>query len=207
MAKEVAVFIGNQDETIPLQEEGRIVVYQRSQGKWSKHREKYFSLGSGKSLKELRQKMSELLIFLGNCRTFVGLSVTGVPFYEMEKAGCSVWEFAGQPLDFLDIVLQQEETNKEKEVPENVLLPSPKETSKGYFNISLKELQETNAGLTSKQVLIPFLRQVPFVELEVTCSHLPPWLETEFLNGSLTGDIRRISNSELKVTITKKCCC
>lgn len=206
MAKEVAVFVGTQGETLPLQEEGRIVVYQRSQGKWSKHREKYFSLGTGKSLKELRQKMAELIIFLGNCRTFVGLSVTGVPFYELEKAGCSVWKFAGRPLEFLDIVLRQEETNKEKEMPENNSLLTPKEISKGYFSISLKELQETNAGLTSKQVLIPFLRQVPFVELEVTCSHLPPWLETEFLKGSLSGDIKRISSNELKVIITRKCC-
>jgi hypothetical protein len=40
-------------------------------------------------------------------------------------------------------------------------------------------LQETNIGITTKQVLKPFFLENKFNELIVTCSHIPFWLESE----------------------------
>ncbi|MDA8213485.1 MAG: nitrogenase, partial [Clostridia bacterium] len=63
-----------------------------------------------------------------------------------------------------------------------------------------------NLGVTSKQVLLPFLRKGKFYSLEVICSHLPPWLEAELMSGNLTSSVAKISSNELRVIIAKKCC-
>lgn len=76
----------------------------------------------------------------------------------------------------------------------------------GRYQISLKEIQEGNTGITTKQALLPFIRKGEFYELEVLCSHVPPWLEAELAAGNLRKEKSMIGN-EIKITITKKCCC
>lgn len=139
--------------------------------------------------------------FLNGCRVFVGLSVTGVPYFELRKSLFSIWETVGKPVEFLDYVLQKEEETREPENEGNRL--APVEVFKGCYRISLKEIQEKSVGVTSKQALLPFLRRGDFHSLEVLCSHVPPWLETELIAGKLSGTVEKIRNNELKVTITR----
>ncbi len=207
MPKEIAVHVGENGETTSLNEKGTIIVYQKRQGKWNVSRAKDFYLDQGLGLKDLRRQMEDVISFLSDCRIFVGLSIVGVPYFALEKAGFSVWEFEGKPVEFLDYILAQEETRAEQESqkPNNVV-PSPVETSAGCYKLSLKEIQENNLGVTSKQVLLPFLRKGKFYSLEVICSHLPPWLEAELMSGNLTSSVEKISSNELRVIIAKKCC-
>ncbi|RYD03903.1 hypothetical protein N752_17630 [Desulforamulus aquiferis] len=157
-------------------------------------------------MKDLRSRMKEVVDFLGQCKTFVGLSVTGVPYFELEKARCSVWEYEGDPLGFLDYVLEKEEA-EEKESAEAKTTPvAPVETFPGCYRISLKEIQEKNTGVTSKQALLPFIRKGKFYQLEVICNHIPPWLETELQIGNLESRSEVIARNEIKVIITKKAC-
>jgi len=205
MTREIAVYIDENGSTASLSEPGRLVVYRRKMGKWSVVREKGIPQGGSGGLKELRQKMGQVLAFLGDCGVFVGRSVTGVPYYELEKAGCSVWEFEGRPEEFLDYVLQQEEAAQQaKGSVSSAEVPVPVENSPGCYHISLKKIQAGSSGVTSKQVLLPFLRQGTFYSLQVVCSHIPPWLEAEMSDGKLVGEVRRDNESTLTVTIAKK---
>ena len=211
MQKEIGIYINIQGETASLNEPGRIVVFQKKQGQWSITREQPFNLGKSVGLAGLRRKMEELISFLADCRIFVGFSIVGITYFSLEKAGFSIWEFHGKPEEFLDYIQEQEELikNEVKECdnPKNdQIIPLPVETSAGCYRISLKKIQENNTGVTSKQVLLPFLRQGKFYALEVICSHLPPWLEAELLQGNLTGAVEKIGPNELKVTIAKKGC-
>ncbi|MDA8213134.1 MAG: nitrogenase, partial [Clostridia bacterium] len=186
MPKEIAVHVGENGETTSLNEKGTIIVYQKKQGKWTVSREKDFFPEQGLGLKELREKLDEVISFLAECKVFVGLSIVGVPYFSLEKAGFSVWEFKGKPLEFLDYILEKEEeeqAEQESQKPNNVV-HFPVETSAGCYKLSLKEIQENNLGVTSKQVLLPFLRKGKFYSLEVICSHLPPWLEAELMSGN-----------------------
>jgi len=138
----------------------------------------------------------------------VGSAISGVPYFELEKAGCSVWKFNGRPQEFLDYILAEEEINDLKATgPGGVSVPEPEEVSEGCYQISIKDIQQNRHGLTSKQVLLSFLRKGVFYSLEVLCSHIPPWLHTEILSGGIKGKIERISCNEVKVLINKKCCC
>lgn len=208
MPKQIAVFVDDGGETATLYEVGKLIVYQKSRGKWTGLWHKDFVLDKGLSMKELRAGMEEAVTFLDGCNIFVARTVVGVPYFVLEKAGFSVWEFAGRPEEFLDYILEQEEEAQAAETKRQAisLVPLPVETGNGCYKISLKDIQANNTGFTSKQVLQPFLRKGGFYSLEVLCGHVPPWLEAELAAGGINGVIERISSEEFKVTITKKCC-
>ncbi|PKM81970.1 MAG: nitrogenase cofactor biosynthesis protein NifB [Firmicutes bacterium HGW-Firmicutes-14] len=209
MANKIAVFLGEKDETASLREPGRIVIYSKSEGCWSILRGKALHVNTYGGLKELRSKTSELVDYLGDVKVLAAGSINGIPYYELEKAGFSLWEFAGRPDQFLDYILEQEEENARQPAAagehSNAPLP-PVEIGDGRYYISLTEIQESSSGVTSKQALRPFLRKGEFYELEIDCKHVPPWLEAEMTVGSLTGKITRMGNARFKIIVGKKMC-
>lgn len=207
MPVDIAVYVNGNGETASLYDMGKIVVYKKKRDGWSDLRVKDFILSKSLGIKELREKMAEALKFLDECRIFVGLSITGVPYFELEKAGFSIWEFEGKPLQFLDYVLAEEEERYEQvknKGGKNVVL-APVETSNGYYRISIKEIQENNTGITSKQALLPFLQQGKFNSLEILCNHVPPWLQAELMGGGYSREIERIGHKEVKIILSRSC--
>lgn len=205
MAGQIAVFLGEKGDTASLKEKGTIRIYQRELGKWRMLREREFTLDQATGLVDLRKKMEEIVAFLQECRIFVGLSVTGVPYFMLEKAHCSIWECKGKPHEFLDYILEKEE--KERRVKS---LPGKEkekygvvEVSPGKYRVSLQDIQGTDLGITSKQVLRPFIKKGEFEELEITCNHLPPWLEGELLAGNYLTENSQADRNLVRVRITK----
>jgi len=178
---EIAVIISDDGTTVPLNEPGSVVVFRRIRGVWYNERTFAFSLEEEKGLKGLRQKMAELVAFLGECRTFVAESASGAIFFELEKAGCQVWEIPGTPDTFLDSVWREAKEEQEAAAPPaaGAGIPTPIETSPGKFTISIKEIQGKRPEVSSKQVLQQFIRRGGFSELAIVCDHLPPWIEIE----------------------------
>ncbi|MCD1294291.1 nitrogenase [Methanocella sp. CWC-04] len=203
MAKEIAVFLGDDGSSTLLDEPGNIVVFRRAQGSWEIDREKGFSMGRVKGIRELRLNMGEMLQFLDGCRIFVAKSAAGVPFFELEKAGCSVWEFDGKPSEFLEHVWQQEEKERAMEKDQAApCLPAPEEITPGNFYISIKGIQG-NADVTSKQVLQKFIRKGGFRSLVIICSHVPPWIEVEAVSSGLVFETGQSGKNEFRVRIVK----
>jgi Fe-only nitrogenase accessory protein AnfO len=206
MAREIAVFIDNQGRTGSLGQPGRVRVYRRWRKTWTEAREREFSLEAAGGLKGLRRQMAELLAFLGDCRIFVAASLSGVPYYELEKAGFNLWEESGEPHTYLEAVWAREEIERTapKQAPAAAaVLPAPVETAPGHYFVSLREIQAKNAGITSKQILQPFLRKGTFGLLEVVCDHLPPWLELDLQAGGFTWTSEKISERETKIIIKR----
>lgn len=207
MAVDIAVYVGENGETASLKDRGKIVVFRKIKNKWNVLRERELNPSTSQGMKELRRMMEEVMDFLAECKIFVGLSVTGIPFFELERSRRVVWEMQGKPGDFLDYILARDEEERQLEEQKNETVPpAPVETSAGCYRISIKEIQEKNLGITSKQVLLPFLRQGNFYELRVLCNHIPPWLEAEFLTGKLCSNVNELGTGELEITITKSCC-
>lgn len=204
MVREIAVFLGAEGSSTSLSEPGKVVVYRRAQGSWETDREKEFSISQAKGLRELRLGMSEMVQFLGECRIFVARSATGVPYFELEKAGCSIWEVPGEPEKFLDQVLEDEEQERsagQSEAP--LAIPVPEEIAPGNFYISIKEIQEKNAEVTSKQVLQQYVRSGRFHTLVISCCHVPPWIEVEAVRGGYAIETEQLGKNEFKVKIIK----
>ncbi|MFA9380069.1 MAG: Fe-only nitrogenase accessory AnfO family protein, partial [Acetanaerobacterium sp.] len=55
------------------------------------------------------------------------------------------------------------------------IAPTPSDGDGRYF-LDLIALQNEHPEVSSKQVLLPFLESTPFFQLDLVCTHLPPWL-------------------------------
>jgi len=177
---EIATIIGDDGRTAALTTPGTVVVYRRCKGMWNIERTMRYSPDESDTLSDLRNKIRELISFLDECRIFVAQSATGALYFELMKAGCSVYESSERPEDFLEDVLDQEETehtNKLSERPDAI--PGPYERAPGEFFVSIQEIQGVMPGITSKQILQGFIREGNFHSLEIICDHIPPWLEME----------------------------
>jgi len=146
-----------------------------------------------------------MLQFLGGCRVFVARSATGVPYFELEKAGLSVWESEGWPADFLEHVWAEEERERAAEkasaVPD---VPVPEETTPGHFLVNIRDIQGNSADITSKQVLRQFIAGGGFRSLAIICSHVPPWVEVEALHRGFGFETEQLDRHEFRVRVFKK---
>lgn len=205
MAVEIATFIGQDGKTITLNEEGKLVVYAKNRGRWQAIREKPFTLNTIEGMWDLRNRVEEMIDFLKDCKVFVGRSITGMPYYLLEKSKCSIWECEGEPPEFLEYILEKEARYKKKTRKTKSLELIPfKELTPGHFYISLKNIQKKHSGLTSKQLLQPFLKKNNFTYLEIICSHTPLWLEGEIMaSAGLQMRVHEVGKNEVKVIITK----
>jgi hypothetical protein len=146
--------------------------------------------------------MGEILQFLGSCRVFAARSAAGVPYFELEKAGYSVWELEGHPATFLEQVWTDEEQEREAEKSrEAPATPVPEETTPGHYYINIREVQGCNADLTSKQVLQQFIRRGGFRSLSIACSHVPPWVEMEAMRGGFGFESEQRGPHEFRVLV------
>ncbi|MBE3588072.1 MAG: nitrogenase [Thermoanaerobacteraceae bacterium] len=224
MTGDIAVCLDEQGETTSLDGRVTVAVFRRGDGGWYVLKQKDLLLSAAMGMQELRREMHRLIDFLAGCRILVGRSIGGVPYFELEKAQFSTWEITGKPADFLDHIFSREQAPPA--VPEEGgtfpvsgerggatgrpqekgLLPAPVEITPGCYRISLKEIQKKTAGVTSKQVLLPFLRRGGFDRLEIICQHMPPWLEMELLAGNLDGHVQKNDNGEITITITPEYC-
>jgi Fe-only nitrogenase accessory protein AnfO len=207
---EIAAFLGEEGKTVPLNEPGTVVVFRRDRGAWVKDRETAFALDPAHGLRELRQDVSGLLGFLGDCRVLVVKSASGALYFELEKARCSIWEIAGAPKEFLDEVWRDEkEAQVSESLPPGADIPSPLELSPGKFYLSIKEIQGKRPEVSSKQVLQQFVQQGRFAELEIVCDHVPPWIEMEADRRGYDLSSERTGTNEVKVLLRKPAggCC
>lgn len=203
MRPEIGVLIGQDGATGSIEGGCQLSVYQKNAGQWREVRSREIVIDTSQGLRGFRRLMTAIVDFLGTCRIVVGLAITGVPYYELEKAQCSIWELNGRPSEFLEDVLVHEEENQrqlEVDVDQSVM-PQLIDLGNGDYRISLKEIQEKGNGITSKQVLMPILQRGEFTKLEISCNHVPPWIECELVGGSLTGEIKKHGPKEVTLTI------
>lgn len=200
MGREIAVFTDYQGSSASVLSPGKVVVYCKQMQEWQPTRELEFALDQSRGIREMRLQIAALIDFLQGCKIFVALAVVGVAYFELEKAQVAIWEFEGRPAEFLDYI-QGEEEAKPVEEFRPAVIPAPEERLPGCFYISIKEIQESEAGITSKQVLMPLLSKKAFTLLEVTCNHVPPWLELELTARGFTADIEKLEAHTYRVSI------
>jgi Fe-only nitrogenase accessory protein AnfO len=204
MVAEIAAMVGADGNSSVLNEPGTVVVYRRAGNLWEVDREMMLSLDQSGGLREMRRKMGDVISFLNGCTIFVARTASGALYFELEKAGCSVWEISGKPADFLDIVLEDEEKEKvAADAKASAAMPAPQEKTPGSYFISLKEVQGKRPELTSKQILQQFVTEGHFDVLEMLCDHVPPWIEMEAVKRGYTLDTEQTGPHEVMVRLMK----
>jgi Fe-only nitrogenase accessory protein AnfO len=138
------------------------------------------NLADASGLADLRRRMAEIIAVFGECKTALAAAFQGAALPELEKAGIELWEVDGDPAALLDTILFEAE-KAAQQADKATALPFPvlENRDEGRYSLSIAEVQRSSDGLTSKQVLLPILQQGTFRELEILCTHVPPWLEAE----------------------------
>ncbi|AKL96289.1 Fe-only nitrogenase accessory protein AnfO [Clostridium aceticum] len=205
MSKEIACFLNDNNHTSVLLETGCIRVYKKVEGQWEIVKEFPFGIDYTKGMIGVRQSLTEMMKSLGDsCKIFAAREITGLIYTVLDAEGFTLWELEGHPEIFLDVILEKEEEVNDSEEEE---APMPIEgEKKGYYFMNLKKLQQSSTGVTSKQVLLPFLRKNSFYELKVICAHIPKWFEGEFQKLNLKADVNQEEDGNYHVTVYKKTC-
>lgn len=202
---EIAVLTAENGAIAALAEASEIQVFKYSGHIWEKIRVLSLAIPWTQGLQGMRRYMQIIVEFLGECHTLAGLSVTGLPYFELEKAGCTIWEMSGSPSQVLEHIREAEAAAAE--LPhDKIIMPSllPQEIAPGCYFISIKEIQNCNHNITSKQILFPLLRKMNFDSLEVICSHVPPWLEQQIIMGQITAQIIPVDSLETRIIIRRE---
>jgi Fe-only nitrogenase accessory protein AnfO len=209
MIPEIAVMLDPEGMTTSLTTPGAVAVYTRKSDSWEPVRITPFSLEMKGGIVAVRTRMAELVTFLGECRIFVARAASGAVFFELEKAGCTIWEIEGKPSDFLDPVWQEEEKQREEISVAGSDIPVPVEISPGKYYLSIRDFQGKRPEVTSKQLLQTLIRTGNYRTLEVICDHVPPWIALESSCCGFTMESCQLGPGEVKLVLTKstKCPC
>lgn len=204
MSMEIAVFLNSEGRTISLNQSGRVLVYSNKEKEWKVINQVEFESTELMDCKTIRENIKKMAESLGKCKVFVASEVKGIPYTILDGMGFNIWKVDGVPLDFLESVYQNEEEEREnKNKPEEMPVPIKNGNDKSYY-FDLKTEMQNNSSFTSKQMLIPFLHDTEFEELEIICGHVPPWFDGEFKKLNLESTVEAIRESTFKVIVYSK---
>lgn len=210
MNSTIAVLVDSLGQTASLFEATAIKRYGKSADEWTVMEECPFHIAAAQGVKALRESLLEVIAALGDTKIIAGKEIAGVPYNILDTAGFRIFEVEGMPEVFLDSIWKATEENIESliySMQKNQTAARPEQTEiEGNYYINLKVLQAHNPEITSKKVLLPFLKNESFYELEVVCSHIPPWFERDFDKLGLKFDAVQTSQNECRVKIFRKVC-
>lgn len=147
---------------------------------------------------------------MGTCKVIVGREISGLPYNVLDTAGFKIFQMEGLADSFLEIVhsiLKQDTVLcvNDESIPETFITPENNENDGNYI-INLIDIQKNHSQVTSKQILMPILKKSQFYELEIICSHIPPWVDIELEKLGLEKDVDEINSNLYKLKIYHKTC-
>lgn len=187
MKKEIALYVNNLGEISDLNRVGFIRIFTKDNNKWNLEKEIEVNFNNVQEKENMGFHALKISEALGKCRIFVAKEIPNIIFTILNNIGLSIWKMEGDQYKILEYVLEKElEEDEEIKFINKLKIKKEKEMilpieagSNGYYIINLKDVQEHNIGITTKQVLKPFLLENKFNQLIITCSHIPCWLESE----------------------------
>ncbi|MDR2765490.1 MAG: hypothetical protein LBB90_10750 [Tannerella sp.] len=197
----IAAFIDNEGNTLPFDSRGMVCVYEKGD-EWTLAHKTPFYISHGMKLADVRKSLHELAFHLAGCRALIVKRCAGI-FGAIceEELHIRIFVAVGSPLAVLDRVKDAVRTevmealkNVERCKQHDSEIRSAVEggSLNGCFRINLVKVQEKNASMNSKDILLPFFEKNKFTELEIICLHTPKWIERELtnLNFRITTEIR-----------------
>lgn len=179
----IAVLLNGNGETCSWLDDGEIKLYKRENQEWIESKSLPYSISTNSNIINIRKNLSDLVEKLDDCKVLVAKEVSGQLFSILESYFFNVYELNGTPSNFLESVLISEtKLQKEEKLlasqASNKFFPE-KIDNYGNYTIDLKKLLQEDGTVSSKQILIPFLKDEKFESLEVVCDHVPKWFDRE----------------------------
>lgn len=199
---EIAVFLEEKDVISSFEEAKYVKIFTKEKYVWKVKKAILINRTSGsKGINEIRKQYRSLLEEMDDCKIVVATKAFGIPYSIFYMEDFSVWELEGNPLDFLDEIIEsekeQEELSEQKE-------EFAKKLGQGHYFIDLQELELTNPEISSKKAIIPYMKEEEFKKMKIHCCHVPPWLVKERDNGNIEMEIEEVKRNDFNVIIKKK---
>lgn len=203
----MAVLVNADGLTSSITAGDSIRIYTKINDSWIIKTEINYSVDFNSGLSVVRKGIYELLQNLEDCKVFIATEINGQLYYILEANGFNSYEAAGEPLIYLDSILDNEmnelvakENTKEEGTMFSKILEVP--DCNGLYQIDLRKALALNPDLSSKKILKPFLNNKKFEVLEIICDHIPRWFESDLEAMGMKSAINRLSEKEYQITIT-----
>jgi len=199
---EIAVFLDEKNEISSFTEARCVNIFTKGEDSWKVKKEILLEhTNSGKGIKEVRAEYVNLSRQMEECKIIIVTKAFGIPYSVFYAEDFSVWELAGNPLNFLDEIIMKEKDEEERDENQEEIA---KKLGEGYYLIDLMELEILNPELSSKKAIIPYLEKEEVKKIEIHCCHVPPWIIKEKDKGKIELKIEEIKRNEYNVTIEKQ---
>ncbi|KNY28779.1 Fe-only nitrogenase accessory protein AnfO [Pseudobacteroides cellulosolvens] len=209
MSLKIAVFLNEENKTTSVFNPSIVKVFQKKEEKWITDKQFCIFLDMKKGISAFREQLVTFINLIKDVKVVVAREISGIPYNIMDKEGFDICENNEFSESLLESILEAKNTDIACCCIDNTedidTAPVENKISGNYF-FDLQKLLAKKTSLTSKQALLPFLKTTTFHELEVICSHVPPWFEVEFKKLNLNHEVIKLSENKYKVIIAKKTC-
>ena len=204
----IAVIVNNDGLSSTFFDGSNINIYSKAEDSWQCTDCIPINFTTQNGMHILRKRLTEIIHELGSCKTIAGQEILGLPYNVLDVAGLNIFQIEGPPASFLDTInnMLDSDTKNRESKPKTNFQPEPTGTE-GCYRINLVDIQKDNHEISSKQILIPFLRNTCFYELEILCNHVPPWFEAEMERLNLRKEVQELDTNLYKVILNKMTCC
>lgn len=198
------VVVENDDrKTSSIFEPGFIAIYEEDDRGWKVLNRFENKVCNAKGMAAVRTAVADTIKQLGDVKVIVASEIPGIASGTFQAAGFDIFLVENSVLNILDSIKKEtleaiEELQKEPQKFEITQFLEPG-VSKGDFSINIEEIMFKNPDLTSKKILIPYLKNGEFNRLDVICSHLPKWFVTNL--GVLGFEYEIVSDLPNKKTV------
>ncbi len=179
----IAVIENDKQRTSSIFEPGFVTIYEEDGGEWKVLSRFENRVSNAKGIGAIRTDIADVIKQLGDVKIVIASEIPGIAFGIFQAAGFDIFLVESSVLNILDSVKKEmlELIEKRQEKPQKFdimqfLKPGEKE---GDFHLNMEEILLRNPDLTSKKILVPYLKNGEFNRLDVVCSHVPKWFYTD----------------------------
>ncbi|HWR25346.1 MAG TPA: Fe-only nitrogenase accessory protein AnfO [Methanosarcina sp.] len=179
----IAVVENSNQKTSSIFEPGFIAVYEENGGEWKVLNRFENKVCNAKGITAVRMGVADTIKQLGGAKIVVASEIPGIAFGIFQAAGFDIILVENSAPGILDSVKKEMlaliEKPQEKPQKFDIIQFLEPGTNKGDFCLNMEKLLLKNPELTSKKILIPYLRNGEFSRLDIICSHIPKWFCTD----------------------------
>lgn len=199
----IAVVENEKQKASSIFEPGFIAIYEEDDGEWKVLTRFENKVCNAKGMAAVRTAVADTIEQLGYVKIIVASEIPGIASGTFQAAGFDIFLVENSVLNVLDSIKKEvleaiEERQKEPPKFDITQFLEPG-VSKGDFSINIEEIMFKNPELTSKKILIPYLKNGEFNRMDVVCSHIPKWFYTDL--GGLGFEYETVKESLNRKTV------
>ncbi|OOM73500.1 iron only nitrogenase protein AnfO [Clostridium puniceum] len=196
---EIGVFLEERDVISSFEEAKYVKIFKKDNNVWKAKKSIIINRNNGaKGISQIREEYKKLVDQMDECKIVVVNKAFGIPYSVFYLQDFSIWELEGEPLKYLDEIVKSEIEQETMEVQEEEIGQKIKE---GHYFIDLLELEITNPEMSSKNAIIPYMKQEDVKKIDIHCCHVPLWLIKERDKGNIKMEVEEVKGNDFNVSI------